>query len=202
MKVTKEKAAENRASLVRAASKLFRKKGIDGIGVADISKEAGLTHGALYAQFASKDELAAEALAYGFNKVYDDLVEGAGEGATAGDYLDAYVSKKHRDAIAVGCPAAASGSEVARQDKTVSRSFAAGIERTAAAYLAALGDAPIKASDRERALALAAAQVGAIVVARGIAKSNPRLSEEIISAARTVLRQVAGERRTPKRRKN
>jgi AcrR family transcriptional regulator len=61
MKVTKEKATENRAALVRAASRLFRERGIDGVGVAEISKKAGLTHGALYAQFPSKEALAAEA---------------------------------------------------------------------------------------------------------------------------------------------
>jgi AcrR family transcriptional regulator len=61
MKVTKEKATENRAALLRAASRLFQERGIDGVGVAEISKKAGLTHGALYAQFPSKEALAAEA---------------------------------------------------------------------------------------------------------------------------------------------
>ena len=54
LKVTKAKAAENRAALVQAAGSLFRERGIDGVGVAEISKKAGLTHGALYAQFPSK----------------------------------------------------------------------------------------------------------------------------------------------------
>jgi len=63
MKVSREKAAENRETLVTAASRLFREQGIDGVGVADISKAAGLTHGALYAQFDSKQALAAQALA-------------------------------------------------------------------------------------------------------------------------------------------
>ena len=59
LKVTKEKATENRAALVHAAGRLFRERGIDGVGVAEISKKAGLTHGALYAQFPSKEALAA-----------------------------------------------------------------------------------------------------------------------------------------------
>src|SRR6202795_3270937 len=63
LKVTKEKATENRAALVQAAGRLFRERGIDGVGVAEISKKAGLTHGALYAQFPSKEALAAEAFA-------------------------------------------------------------------------------------------------------------------------------------------
>src|SRR5258708_17211318 len=67
LKVTKEKVTENRASLVQAAGRLFRERGIDGVGVAEISKKAGLTHGALYAQFPSKGALAAEAFASALN---------------------------------------------------------------------------------------------------------------------------------------
>src|SRR5262249_36529601 len=67
VRVSKEKSAENRQALLRAASRLFRRCGIDGVGVAEIAKEAGLTHGALYAQFPSKQALAAEAFTYGFD---------------------------------------------------------------------------------------------------------------------------------------
>src|SRR5260370_42546391 len=74
LKVTTEKAAENRAALVQAAGRLFRERGINGVGVAEISKTAGLTHGALYGQFQSKDALAAEALAQGFKHAYARLV--------------------------------------------------------------------------------------------------------------------------------
>ena len=61
MKVSREKAAEHRAAIVRAAGRLFREKGFDGVSVADVMKAAGLTHGGFYGHFASKDELAAEA---------------------------------------------------------------------------------------------------------------------------------------------
>src|SRR5437879_10460328 len=73
LKVTKEKAAENRAALVQAAGRLFRERGIDGVGVAEISKKAGLTHGALYAQFPSKEALAAEAFASAFKHGFEQL---------------------------------------------------------------------------------------------------------------------------------
>ena len=65
MKVSKEQVAQNREALIQAAARLFRERGIDGVGVAEICKHAGLTHGALYAQFPSKEALAAEALADG-----------------------------------------------------------------------------------------------------------------------------------------
>src|SRR5882724_7355908 len=63
MKVTREQAAENRGRVVDVASRLFREKGFDGIGIADIMKGAGLTHGGFYGQFKSKDDLAAQACA-------------------------------------------------------------------------------------------------------------------------------------------
>jgi TetR/AcrR family transcriptional repressor of nem operon len=199
MKVTKEQSAENRASLIRTASRLFKTYGIDGVGVADISKEAGLTHGALYAQFSSKDVLAAEALAHGLQQSTAKMRAVVKEReATLDDYLDSLLSKKHRDSIASGCPIAASGSEVARKDKAVSRSFAGGVEGYAGAFEATLG--PAATTERERALAITAAVIGAIVVARGVAKADPELSEEVITAARRVLGELGGSNPRIRRR--
>ena len=62
MRISKEKAAENRAKVMAAAGKLFRERGLEGVGVDALAEEAGLTHGAVYSHFRSKDELAAEAL--------------------------------------------------------------------------------------------------------------------------------------------
>ena len=139
--MTKERSAQNRRALVRAAGKLFRGHGIDGVGVAEIGKEAGLTHGALYAQFASNEALAAEALADGLERSYARLMGGAkGLTPSIGDHLDSFISKRHRDNIVQGCAMAASGSEVARHDKSVSRSFAEGFERNARAVEAAVRD--------------------------------------------------------------
>src|SRR6202021_840719 len=83
VKVTKEKATENRAALVKAAGRLFRERGIDGVGVAEISKQAGLTHGALYAQFPSKEALAAEAFAAASQEGWQQVrAHGDGDPAT------------------------------------------------------------------------------------------------------------------------
>lgn len=67
MKVSKEKSAENRVALLDAASRLFRLHGVDGVGVNEIAKAAGLTQGALYAHFGSKEALVAEAFSHGFD---------------------------------------------------------------------------------------------------------------------------------------
>ena len=68
MRVSRQEAAENRQRIVEAASRLFRDKGLDGVGVDAIMKEAGLTHGGFYGHFASKDVLAAEATQYAIER--------------------------------------------------------------------------------------------------------------------------------------
>src|SRR5579862_4399979 len=101
MKVTKEKSAENRAALIETAARLFRERGIDGVGVAEISKAAGLTHGALYAQFPSKQALTAEALAHGLKRGHAIMTAPKAHGAPRlSDYLDLYLSLDHRDDLA------------------------------------------------------------------------------------------------------
>src|ERR1700760_2955100 len=98
MKVTREKAAENREKLVRAAGRLFRERGVDGVGVAEISRQAGLTHGALYAQFGSKDALVAEALADGLRRGQERLAQEAQRRPlTLADHLSYYLSPERRD---------------------------------------------------------------------------------------------------------
>ncbi len=105
MKVTKEKAAENRAALVQAAAHLFRERGIDGVGVAEISKKAGLTHGALYAQFPSKEALAAEAFTSALKPGFELMTaDRDGRPANLNDFLDHYLSFEHRDKLGSGLP--------------------------------------------------------------------------------------------------
>ena len=194
MKVTKEKAAENRAALVQAAGRLFRERGIDGVGVAEISKKAGLTHGALYAQFPSKEALAAEAFASVMNgKLEEMTVDRDGRPATLTDYLDRYLSFDHRDNLATGCPMSASASEVARQDKVVCERFTEGFEQLVALMERRLGASSVKAENRQRALAMMAAMIGGVAASRAVAKADPKLSNEILRAVRRVVGAVAGK---------
>jgi TetR/AcrR family transcriptional repressor of nem operon len=212
VKVTKGQAAANRAALVRAASRLFREHGIDGVGVAEISKRAGLTHGALYAQFPSKEALAAEALAYGLDRNLAQLMAAAeGDRDDRDDrddhqpaltaYLDAYLAPQHRDDLAGGCPMAASASEIARQDQAISAQFSDGFERMVEAIQAMLGPTATTTSQtadaRQRALAIAAAMIGGIAMARAVHKAHPDLSDEVVAAVRQVLGEVGGEAATP-----
>ena len=194
MRITKEKAEENRVSLVNAAGRLFRERGIDGVGVAEISKEAGLTHGALYAHFPSKDALAAAAMANGversWNRLHRQVHEDGTPDVTA--FIDYYLSPETRDNIGGSCALAASASEVARQDAAVGAHFAEGYLNTVRALEHELAAKFSSEEGRRNALVIAAAMIGGITVARATAKSHPDLSEEVLAAVRKVIGELGG----------
>jgi len=194
LKVTKEKVTENRAALVKAAGRLFRERGIDGVGVAEISKKAGLTHGALYAQFPSKEALAAEAFASALKPGLEKMTaDRAGRPATLADVLDDYLSFEHRDNLAGGCPMSASASEIARQDKIVCERFTGGYEQLVGLIEPGLGASPVKADNRQRALAMTAAMIGGIAASRAVAKADSKLSNQILQAVRQIVGEIGGE---------
>jgi TetR/AcrR family transcriptional repressor of nem operon len=201
MRVSREKAAENRVALLQAASRLFRERGIDGVGVADIAKEAGLTHGALYAHFPSKDALAVEAFSHGFAGKMAEAREWAGDRCPSfQEYLDGYLSTDARDRLETGCPLAASVSEIARQDCAVSASFTHAFEEMAAMLESSLDDT-IPASERRRlAIAAAAAEIGAIAVSRAVAKADMALADEVLQAVRETVGAGSQSGKSPRRR--
>jgi TetR/AcrR family transcriptional regulator, transcriptional repressor for nem operon len=193
LKVTKKRVGENREALVQAAGRLFRERGIDGVGVAEISKSAGLTHGALYAQFPSKGALAAEAFASGLKPGMEKLSGRAGRSAAVAAFLDDYLSIDHRDNLAGGCPMSASASEIARQEKTVCERYTEGFEQAVALIERGLGAAPGKPDKRERAMAIMAAMIGGVAVSRAVAKADPKLANQILRAVRQIVGEVDGE---------
>jgi TetR/AcrR family transcriptional repressor of nem operon len=188
MRISKEKAAENRAALIRAASKLFRERGIDGVGVAEISKEAGLTHGALYAHFKSKEELALEALSYGFEqtqaRMFASTVDGMPDLAA---YLDYYLSLEDGKEYGARCPMSAAASEIGRQDKAISMRFTEGYMVMVRTFERQIGADRPGSDALARAMAVVAAMIGSMSVARGVAKANPALSEQVLKAARGMI---------------
>src|SRR3954470_3052416 len=109
MKVSREQAAQHRERILEAAAQLFREKGFEGIGLADLMKEAGLTHGGFYGHFSSKDDLIAQATSRELTRSLAHWTE-AGE-RTSGDRLSAvaavYLTGTHRDNPGAGCVLAA-----------------------------------------------------------------------------------------------
>jgi TetR/AcrR family transcriptional repressor of nem operon len=194
LKVSKEKSAENREALVRAAGTLIRERGIDGVGVAEISKKAGLTHGALYAQFPSKEALTAEAFASAAQAGFEEITaERNGRPATLTNFLDSYLSVEHRDKLATSCPMSASASEIARQDRLVCERFKEGFEQIVAVIESRLGTSVVGAEKNQRALAVMAALIGGIAASRAVAKADSRLSNEILRAVRQIVGEIGGE---------
>ncbi|GAA4257383.1 TetR/AcrR family transcriptional regulator [Azospirillum formosense] len=195
MKVTKEKAAENRAAIVKAAGRLFRERGFDKVGVAEITKAAGLTHGGFYGHFASKDALAAEACEAAFAESLDRLPadEVSAEGALNA-FLTRYLSDRHRDRPDAGCPMAAFAGEVARQDPAVQERFGAGVERFFEAVERRLPerDGEDDSGRRDRAIAIVSALIGGMALARATAPTDPDRSAEILAALRRQLGLLGG----------
>src|SRR5688572_21754466 len=128
MKVTKAQAESNRALVVETASQLFRERGYDGVGVADLMAAAGFTHGGFYKHFGSKADLMAESAACGIAQT-----AALSAGVDTSEFVRHYLSRKHRDKRATGCTMAALGADAARQPEAVRATFAAGIESLLAA---------------------------------------------------------------------
>jgi TetR/AcrR family transcriptional repressor of nem operon len=189
LKVSKERVAEHRAALVETAKKLLQERGFDGAGVLDISREAGLTQGALYGQFKSKEALAAEACRDAFAKgaaAWQQLGEDAPDALLA--YLDTYLSDAHVQDVGAGCLMAACVSEVRRQAPAIGEAFAVGFEAMVELVQRALPATSPPEATRARALTLVSAMVGSVALARALEQSDPALAAEIIAAARAELR--------------
>ncbi|MET0442180.1 MAG: TetR/AcrR family transcriptional regulator [Casimicrobiaceae bacterium] len=179
MRVSKEQAAESRERILDVASKLFREHGLDGIGVADLMKNAGLTHGGFYGHFSSKEELIAQACARALeNSVekWEKLCEG---GRPLSVIVKSYLSTRHRDDPGEGCALAALGGDVSRQGAPVRRAVTDGV-RSMVEVLARVVPGTTSAAKRKKALAIYAGLVGALVLARAV--DDPEMSEEILQA--------------------
>jgi TetR/AcrR family transcriptional repressor of nem operon len=182
MKVSRETCAENRERIVEVAGKLFRERGFDGIGVADIMNAAGLTHGGFYGHFESKDALAAEASRAALARSaanWDKVVESTPDRPLR-VLLERYLSGRHRDDPGRGCMFAALAADAARRDGAVRSIFTEGLRRFVD-ILARVAPGASRGARRRRALSSMSEMVGALILARAV--DDPALSEEILAAS-------------------
>jgi TetR/AcrR family transcriptional regulator, transcriptional repressor for nem operon len=181
MKVSRAQAVQNRERIVEVAAQAFRERGFDGIGVADLMKEAGLTHGGFYGHFSSKEDLIAEASARALTRSLADWSTVADR--ASGDPLSAvagfYLSSRHRDNPGAGCLLAALGPDVSRQGRAVRHTVTEYV-RSACDLLATLVPGKSKAARRQKAISTCATLVGAMVIARAV--DDPTLSQEVLNA--------------------
>ena len=157
--------------IVKEASRLFRERGFENVTVGEVMKAAGLTHGAFYAHFDSKDELQAAAVAYGI-KVSHERMQRSNSRKSKESYADRYLSRWHRDHPGDGCTMAALAQEVARSTPELRAAFERGFEE----ILSAQG------GDRKEAIFQTAALLGGVALACAV--QDEQLSEEILESVR------------------
>ncbi len=188
MQMTKEnaRAAAKQASherIVSVAARAIRRSGYDGTGVSDIMKEAGLTHGAFYAHFPSREAMLAEAAdracAESAGAIAELVAKAPAEQALA-TMLRAYLSPEHLQQVDSGCPLAALGSETARQTPEVRRAMTRHIKATVDLVARQSPDWGQPAA-HERALLTVASMVGTLLLARAV--DEPALSKSLCDAA-------------------
>jgi len=184
MRYPASQTAEKHEKILKEAARLFRERGFDGAGVAEIMKAAGLTHGAFYAHFASKEALEAEAVESAFaqsNKRIYALTGNARDPKRV--FLDSYLSAAHRDHPGSGCVIAALGSEVAR-DSAARKPFTQRVRHTIEG-MAGRFRWKRKGAARRNSIHLLSAAVGALTLARAV--DDPGLSDEILKSVRDSL---------------
>jgi TetR/AcrR family transcriptional repressor of nem operon len=181
MKVSREQAEQNRQRILDTATRLFREHGFDGIGVADLMRAAGLTHGGFYGHFASKEDLIVQACQRALaNSVtgWQKRVDAAPDHPLKA-VSDGYLSARHLDQPGTGCLLAAVGSDIARQPPSVRKAVTDGL-RTSFDYLAKLFPGRTKAARQDKAMAMYATMVGGILLARAV--DDHALAKNILRA--------------------
>ena len=184
MRYSKEHKQETHARIVKKASVRLREKGAHGIGVADLMKDAGLTHGGFYAHFDSREALVIEAFAYAMDRSTErwrKLAEVTPPEKRMATIVESYLTPLHRDDPGHGCAVTALGAEIARESPKTRKAFAGKLEQMVDMLAEQIPDVPRKAA-RKQALATLSTMVGALVLAR-IAGSG-ELSDEILGAGR------------------
>jgi TetR/AcrR family transcriptional repressor of nem operon len=184
MRYSREHKQETHSRIVRKASVRLREKGAHGVGVADLMKEAGLTHGGFYAHFDSREALVIEAFAYAMDrsmehwrKAFDQIPPDK----RLAMIVDSYLTPIHRDDPGHGCAVPTLGAEIARESPKTRKAFAAKLEQMIDMMAEQMPDASGKAA-RKRAAATLATMMGTLVLSR--IAGNSGFSDEILLAGR------------------
>lgn len=196
MRYSREHKQETHDRIVKKASVRLREKGAHGIGVADLMKEAGLTHGGFYAHFDSREALVIEAFGYAMDRSMEHWRKLTGEAAPEKRLAliaESYLSTLHRDNPGHGCSIPALGAEIARESPKTRKAFAGKLDQMIEMMTDYIPNMPRKAA-RKQAIATLATMVGTMLLAR-TAGSN-ELSDEVLKAGRDSA--LGGVKREPK----
>lgn len=202
MRYSKEHKQETHARIVKKASVRLREKGAHGIGVADLMKEAGLTHGGFYAHFDSREALVIEAFAYAMDRSTErwrKIAEQTAPDKRLATIVESYLTSVHRDDPGHGCAVPTLGAEIARESPKTRKAFAAKLEQMIDMMADQVLDVPRKAA-RKQAIAALATMMGTLVLSR--IAGNGEVSDEILGAGReAVLGRAAAARPAAKKAK-
>lgn len=174
MRVSREKMAENRLRILDEAGRLFRAKGFDSVSVAEVMKAAGQTHGGFYGHFSSKDDLVAQTLAHLLGRT-------SGEGMDLHGIVAAYLSSRHCDNVAAGCPIAALAADVRHQTPEARHALTEGLKSQISRLSAAAGEGN-EVERRRLAFGSWSAMVGAVILSRAI--DDPLLAKDVLEQTR------------------
>ncbi len=198
MRYSREHKLETHARIVKKASVRLREKGAHGVGVADLMKDAGLTHGGFYAHFDSREALVIEAFADAMDRSTErwrKLAEQTPPEKRLATIVDSYLTPSHRDDPGHGCAIPTLGAEIARESPRTRKAFAAKLEQMIDMLAAQVPNGSPKAA-RKQAMAVIATMMGTLVLAR--VAGNGEFSDEILGAGRDA---VLGRTAQPKRAK-
>jgi len=199
MRVDRLTVASHHTAILEAAGRLFRHHGIAAVPVAEVTREAGLTHGAFYGHFASKDALVAESCRTSIEKAAQRWAARAERARALGRepiaaLIEAYLTERHRDTPEEGCALAALGPEIARAGPPLADALGTGVAALASVLEREMArrDPTMTEPDRARiALAILATLTGGIVLARAC-RADPVRSRAALDGAARLARQAAG----------
>jgi len=182
---------ETRRKVVKAAAAAVRAKGPEGVGVAEIMAEAGLTHGGFYAHFPSKEALVVAAIEEAFGasaRRFTQLTDGLSDPEALSAFVDAYVSPEHRGRPERGCPVATLSSDLPRQGRPVREAYEKGVRGLIGRIARWL---PEGEGDRDSlAASLVAEMAGAVSLSRAI--SNDVEAARLLADARARIKTRMG----------
>lgn len=201
MGISKSKAVQNRQAIVDAASRLFRERGVDGVGLNEIMKEAGFTQGGFYNHFKSKGALVAEVVDQTMAKKQAELKQSIARSITAGrdpllHEIDRFLSPAHRDNVCAGCAVTGFAGDAPRLGKDAQDQYAIGLRSALATYAKLLCErlhlTVNSRALRSRTMVFYSQMVGALLLSRTVMETDRAMADEILKRVRTELRKELG----------
>jgi TetR/AcrR family transcriptional repressor of nem operon len=208
MGVTKEQAVHNRERILAAAERLFREKGVDAVGLAELMKEAGFTQGGFYNHFASKEALVSEVVGKAMDEGQQQLGAAIAQSRRIGAdplirHIKWYLSPAQRDDIDCGCPIAGFAGDIPHLSKAAQASYAEALEQlfNQIAQMVLEQDSKLTREEaRARAISLYSHMVGSLLLSRAVSASQPAMADEILKHGRSSV--LAGHSRPPAKDSN